>query len=578
MNQTPGNRPLHERLPGVPDKKITKDTVHAARYRTAVHMVQRKEGSSLTKFVTLEEAVSKVTDGASLIVGGFGSYGSPEELLEGLAARYESTGHPKNITTICGITPGDKLESTEPGKGLNLGLNRLRAEGLISKVLVGNLTDARAIARMVGDNKIAGFIPPMGVMVNLFRTVAGGRPGLITKVGLGTFCDPRHEGCAVNDLARAQESVVELMTIGGEEYLFYKAFTPDICFIRATYADEDGNLSMDHEALVGAELEIAVATHNKGGIVIAQVEEIVRRGTLHAKNVRVHSKLVDYVVKAQNPDNHRQCYATPRLRPELTGEIKTVAGAAKPLKMGVRKVLARRGAMELKPGVIINIGSGIPSGIGSVAAEEGLGKGMTTSVESGPMGGAVQEGLSFPGVANPEAIFAQTDTLDMYDGGMLDMAFLGFAEFDEKGNVNVSKFAGRCIGAGGFIDISQNTKKVFFMGSFTAGKPNIEYSADGVKIIEDGNGPKLVKAVQQITFSGEYAAKNGQEVMYITERAVFRLSPEGLVLTEIAPGVDLQKDILDKMDFTPIVSKELKIMDSRLFCEERMGLDADPGR
>lgn len=532
----------------------------------------------MTKFVSVEEAVSHVQDNASLIVGAFGSYCSPEELLEGLAARYEATGHPKNITAICGITPGDKTESLEPGHGFNLGLNRLRAEGLIDTVLVGNLTDARAIAKAVGDNKIAGYLPPMGVMVNLFRAVAGGRPGLITRVGLGTFADPRHEGCAVNEKARQKGSIVELMEIGGREYLFYKGFTPSICFIRATYADEDGNLSMDHEGLTGAELEIAVATHNNGGIVIAQVEEIVRRGTLHAKKVRIHGKLVDFVVKAQNPDNHRQCYATPKYRPELSGEIKTVAGAVKPMKMSLRKVIARRGAMELKPDIIINLGSGIPSGIGSVAAEEGINKGMTMSVESGQMGGTVQEGLSFPGVANPEVIFSQTDTLDMYDGGMLDMAFLGAAEIDEQGNVNVSKFAGRCIGAGGFINISQNTKKVFFMGNFTAGEADIEFTGSGLKINKDGPGAKFVKKVQQITFSGEYAVKNGQEIMYITERAVFRLTTEGLMLVEIAPGVDLQKDILDKMEFAPIVSKDLKTMDQRLFNEARMGLDQDPGR
>ena len=532
----------------------------------------------MSKFVSLEEAVSNVQDNMSLIVGGFGSYGSPEELLEGLAARYENTGAPKNITAICGITPGDKLESLEPMKGFNLGLNRLRAEGLIGTVLVGNLTDARAIAKMVGDNKIAGYLPPMGVMVNLFRAVAGGRPGLITRVGLGTFADPRNEGCAVNEKAREQGSVVELMDIGGKEHLFYKGFTPDVCFIRGTYADEDGNLSMDHEALTGAELEIAVATHNNGGIVIAQVKEIVRRGTIPAKNVRIHGKLVDYVVKALNLDNHRQCYATPDDRPELTGEIKTIAGSAKPMKMSLRKVIARRGAMELRPDIIINLGSGMPSGIGGIAAEEGLGKGMTMSVESGPMGGTVQEGLSFPGVANPEAIFSQTDTLDMYDGGMLDMTFLGAAEIDEKGNVNVSKFAGRCIGAGGFIDISQNTKKVFFMSNFTAGKADIAITDSGLKINQDGPGMKFVKKVQQITFSGDYAVANGQEIMFITERGVFNLTAEGLVLTEIAPGVDLQKDILSKMEFAPIVSRDLKTMDPRLFKEARMGLDMDADR
>ncbi len=529
----------------------------------------------MSKFVTLEEAVSHVQDNMELIVGGFSTYGCAEELLEGLGARYASTGHPKNITAICGITPGDKTESTEYLKGLNLGLNRLGADGLIGTVKVGLLNDARVISKAVGCNKIGGYLIPMGVVMNLFRTTAGGRPGFLTKVGLGTYCDPRHEGCAVNEKAREKGAIVELMEIGGEEYLFYKAFTPNVCFIRATYADEDGNLSMDHEAIIGPELEIAVATHNNGGIVIAQVEDVVRRGTIHAKNVRIHSKLVDYVVKVKNPDNHRQCMITPKFRPELTGDIKTLAAAVTPLKMSIRKVMIRRAAMELKPGIVINLGVGIPAGIGSVAAEEGLGRGMTMSVEAGPMGGVVQEGLAFPAAANPEAIFCQTDMIDMIHGGILDMTFLGAAEIDDKGNVNVSKFAGRSNGPGGFIDISQNAKKVIFMGTFTVGETDIEITGSGLKINRDSDSIKFIKELQQITFSGEYAMKNGQEIMFITERAVFCLTAEGLMLTEIAPGIDLQKDVLDKMEFMPIVCKDLKTMDSRLFREEKMGLDKD---
>ncbi len=529
----------------------------------------------MSEFVTLEEAVSHVQDNMELIVGGFSTYGVAEELLEGLAARYEATGHPKNLTVITGITPGDKTERTEYLKGLNIGLNKIRAKGLVGTAKVGLLNDARAFSKAVGNNEIAGYLLPMGIVMNLFRTTAGGRPGLITKVGLGTYCDPRQEGCAVNEKARAQGSIVELMEIDGEEYMFYKAFNPNVCFIRATYADEDGNLSMAHEAVMGPELEIAVATHNKGGIVIAQVEEIVRRGTLHAKNVRVHSKLVDYVVKAKNRDNCRQNTDEPiHYRPELTGDIKTLSAAVKPMPMGVRKLITRRAAMELKPGIIINLGVGIPAGIGSVAAEEGLGKGMTMSVEAGAMGGVVQEGQAFPGTANPEAIFTQTDMIDMIDGGMLDMTFLGAAEIDVKGNVNVSKFAGRSNGPGGFINISQNAKKVVFVGTFAVGKPEIELTGSGMKIVKDSDQSKFVKELQQITFSGVYAMKNGQEIMYVTERAVFRLTPEGLLLTEIAPGVDLQKDILDKMAFAPIVSKDLKLMEPRLFSTGKMNLDS----
>lgn len=530
----------------------------------------------MAKFVTVEEAVGHVDDGMTMMLGGFSTYGGPEELLEGLAARYEATGHPKGITVVSGITPGDKSESYEPLKGYNVGLNRLRADGLISAVMIA-LADARAIGYAIQENKIAGYLFPMGVLLNLTRAVAGGAPGLLTRVGLGTFCDPRHEGCAVNEMAQKRGSVVELMEIGGEEYLFYKSFKPDVCFIRGTYADEDGNVSIEQEALIGAELEMAAAVHNNGGKVIVQVAEIVKRGSIPAKNVRFHASFVDYIIKAQNPDNHRQCYITPKYRPELTGEIRIPVGAAEPMKLDPRKVIARRGAMELTAGALINFGVGIPAGIASVAAEEGISGIATTSVESGPMGGTVQDGLAFPGVANAEAVYTQTDILNMYDGGLLDMTFLGSAEIDEKGNVNVSKFAGRSGGPGGFIDISQNAGKVVFVGMFTAGKPKpvIAVSGGELKITSDGSEIKYVKKVQQITFSGDQALKNGQEVLYISERAVFRLTPDGVMLVEIAPGADLQKDVLEKMEFKPLVSSKLKLMDSRLFRDELMGLARD---
>ena len=527
----------------------------------------------MAKIVTLEEAVSHVGDGMTMMLGGFSTYGGPEELLEGLGARYAATGHPRDLFVISGITPGDKSESNEPLKGYNIGLNRLKADGCISGVMIA-LADARAIGYKVNDNKIAGYLMPMGALLNNIRASSGGAPGLLTKVGLGTFCDPRFDGCAVNELARQRGPVVELMIIDGEEYLLYKAVKPDVALIRGTYADEDGNISVDQEGIIGPELEMAVAVRNNGGIVIAQVKEIVRRGTIHPRSVRIHRKFVDYIVKASHPDYHRQCIITDKYRPELTGEIKSSLASSDPMPMDLRKVIARRGVMELTPDTLFNLGVGIPAGISIVANEEGINDRFMTSVEAGPMGGVVQTGLSFPGTANAEAYYPQTDMLNWYDGGLLDMTFLGSAEIDEKGNVNVSKFAGRNGGAGGFIDISQNAKKVVFVGMFTAGKPkpDIEIIDGGLKINRDGNEIKFVKTVQQVTFSGEYSVKSGQEVMFISERSVFKLTPEGLMLMEIADGVDLQKDILDKMEFTPIISPDLKKMDPRIFREELMGL------
>ena len=527
----------------------------------------------MAKFVTVEEAVSHVGDDMTLMLGGFSTYGGPEELLIGLAERFEKTGHPRNLEIISGITPGDKSEVDEPLKGYNVGLNLLRADGIITSVRIA-LADARAIGYKIQENKIAGYLYPMGVLLNLTRAVAGGMPGLITKVGLGTFWDPRHEGCAVNDVAQERGPIVELMEIDGKEYLFYKAFKPNVCFVRGTYADEDGNISIEQEALIGAELEMAAATRNNGGVVVVQVMEIVKSGSLPPKEVRFHSSFVDYIVKTQNPDNHRQCYITPKYRPELTGKLKVSSSVQAPMKLDLRKIIARRAAMELTKGAVINFGVGIPAAIASVSGEEGIAGSVVTSVESGPMGGTVQDGLAFPGVANAEAIYTQTDILNFYGGGLLDMTFLGSAEIDQKGNVNVSKFAGRSGGPGGFIDISQNAKKVFFVGMFTAGrpKPDIAITGGGLKINSDGSEIKYVKEVQQITFSGEQALKNGQEVLYISERSVFKLTPEGVTLIEIAPGVDLEKDILGKMEFKPIVSPDLKTMDARLFKDERMGL------
>ena len=523
----------------------------------------------MAKFVTLDEAVSHVSDGMTMVLGGFSTYGSPEELLEGLAERFKKTGHPKNLFIISGITPGDKSESHEPLKGYSVGLNRLRADGLIGGVMIA-LADARAIGYAINENKIAGYLFPMGVLLNLIRASAGGAPGLLTKVGLGTFCDPRKEGCAVNELARQRGPVVELLEIDGEECLLYKSIKPDVAFIRGTYADEDGNISIDHEAIIGAELDMAAAVRNNGGIVIAQVAEIVRRGSIPAKNVRFHSSFVDYIVKAQNPDNHRQCFITHKYRPELTGEIRLPQNAAPPMKLDPRKIIARRGALELRPGVMINLGVGMPDGVAAVAAEEGMSCKVTLSVEAGPVGGTVQSGLAFPGTANADAYYVQTDILNMYGGGLLDITFLGAAEVDEKGNVNVSKFAGRSSGPGGFIDISQNTKKVCFVGMFTAGKQEFEIFDGGLRILVDGGGIKYVKEVQQITFSGEYAVESGQEVMYISERAVFKLTSEGLMLMEIADGINLEKDVLGKMGFKPIISPDLKLMEPSLFREERL--------
>jgi len=525
----------------------------------------RKDVSTMTKFISAQEAVNLIPDNASVGVGGFGAYCGPDELFAAMAARYKESGHPANITVTAGICTGDN--SREPR-----GLNWLAEPGLIGTIFAAHLANPPLIAELVGENKIPGYTLPLGVMLHLFRAIAGKKPGVLTHVGLNTFADPRVEGCKANDLAREQGRVaVELMNVGGKEYLFYPSFSMDFCLIRGTYADEDGNISMDHEALTGAEMELAAAVRNCGGTVICQVEKVIERGTIHPKRVRIHNTLIDYVVEA-TPELHRQSYASGAYRPELTGELRYPTNSIKPMDLSVRKVIARRGTLELRAGVVMNLGIGIPSGVGSVAHEEGIGGKLTLSLESGPMGGVPVEGVGFAAAVNAEAINTMCDTLDFYDGGLLDMTCLGAAEIDENGNVNVSRFGVRCTGPGGFINISQNTPKVCFMGGFVAGKCDVEIKDGTVNIKTDGTGIKFIKKVQQITFSADYARKTGQDIMYITERAVFRLADKGIILTEIAPGVDLQKDILDKMEFTPYIDPKLKLMDERIFREEKMGL------
>lgn len=519
----------------------------------------------MAKIVSAQEAVSVLKDGMTLGIGGFGAYGASDELLEALAGRYMETGHPAGLTVVAGISGGNN-------KPDDIGFNRLKVPGLLDTIIAGHFGNAPCIAGMVGADEVAGYAIPLGVVMHLYRAIAGKKPGVLTHVGLGTFADPRVEGCKANGKARAQNrEVVSLVELEGKEYLFYPSFPIEACLIRGTYADEDGNISMAHEALTDAQLELAAAVHNSGGAVIVQVEAIVKRGTIPPKQVRIHNSAVDYVVKAQ-PRNHLQGYAAPIYRPELTGEIQVPTNALPAMKLDIRKVIARRAAMELRPGCLINLGIGMPSGVANVANEEGIADQMTLSLESGPVGGVPVDGLGFAAAVNAEAIYSICDTFDLYDGGFLDMTFLGAAEIDRQGNVNVSKFGTRCTGPGGFVNISQNARRVFYVGAFTSGKLTAEISNGELHILQEGTGIKFVDKVQQITFSASYAAQSGQEVMYITERAVFRLTPEGPMLVELAPGIDLERDIYPYMAFRPVISPDLKQMDRRIFREEPMGL------
>lgn len=516
----------------------------------------------MKKLISSKEAVQLIQDGMTLGVGGFGSYGAPETLLQALADRYEETGQPSNLTVTCGVSPGDNTRD-------NVGLNRIARPGLIGTIIAGHFANPPLIAELIGTNQVAGYALPLGVMMHLYDAIAGKKPAVVTPVGLGTYADPRNEGCRANQKAVEQgREVVELTRLYGKEYLAYRAFPINACIVRATYADEDGNLSVEDGAVGDFIFDLVAATHNSGGIVIAEVKSIVKAGSIHPRKVRVHAPMVDYVVLAE-PSMYRQGYAA-EYRPELCGETRVPANGLEPMEMSNRKIIARRSAMELEPDCLINLGIGIPSGIGSVANEEGIA--ATLSLESGPQGGVPLEGLGFAGSANPDTIYNLSDVFHLYDGGLLSMTFLGAAEIDEKGNVNVSKFGTRCTGPGGFINISQNTPKVHFIGTFTAGGLKEEIRDGRLVILQEGKQKKFRRDVQQITFSGDYAKSTGQKVAYITERAVFELTEKGLMLKEVAPGIDLQKDILDQMEFMPLIAEDLRLMDERIFREGPMGL------
>ena len=518
----------------------------------------------MSKIITAAAAAALVKDRSTLAVGGFAAYAVPETLLYELGRRFDETSSPEGLTVTCGICPGDY--SRDP-----VGLNRIAKKGLLDTVIAAHFGNPPLIGDMIAENLVAGYALPLGVMVHLFEAIAGHKGAVLSHVGLGTFADPREEGCKVNNRAREQNrTVVELLQVAGKEQLAYLTFPIDICFVRASLADSDGNLSAENEAVGDVTFGIAAAAHNSGGIVIAEVERIVPPGTLNPRNVVAHGSIVDYVVQADT-ELYRQGYAAV-FRPELCGRKRIEPDTLPPLPMSNRKLIARRAAMELAPGGLINLGIGIPSGIGSVANEEGIL--ATLSLESGPQGGVSLDGLGFGANVNAEAIYSLSDTFHLYDGGVLSMSFLGAAEVDEAGNVNVSRFGDSCTGPGGFINISQNTPSVRFVCTFTTGGLKEEIRDGQLVILQEGRQKKFVKSVRQITFSGKYARSTRQDVQFITERAVFRLTEEGLLLTEIAPGVDLERDILSQMEFTPRIAGDLSLMDPRIFRDSLMGLNA----
>lgn len=514
------------------------------------------------KVISSEEAVKLVKSGSTLAVQGFVGFSHPEELSAMLEKQFLETGEPRNLTLIYGAGQGD---------GKDRCANRYGHDGLLKRVIGGHFNLAPKLGKLITENKIEAYNLPQGVILHLFRSIAGRKPGVITHVGLKTFADPRIEGGKLN--SRTTEDIVKVIEINGREYLHYQPFNIDVCFIRGTTADDFGNITMEKEAVLLEAFHIAQATKQNGGIVIAQVERVAVRGTLHPQMVKVPGILVDYIVVAK-PEYHWQTNEC-AYDPSLCGIVRRPLDSLPAMEMSERKIIARRGAMELVPDAVVNLGIGVPDGVAVVANEEGLLGDIALTLEAGPIGGVAAAGLNFGAAYNPEVILEHPNQFDIYDGGGLDVAYLGLAQADERGNINVSKFGSRIAGCGGFVNITQNAKKVVFCGTLTAGGLEVAIENGKLKIIKEGKSKKFVKNVDQITFSGDYARETGQAVLYVTERAVFELTPEGMVITEVAPGISLEKEVLPFVDFPVKVSPQLKVMDARIFQESLMNIKQD---
>jgi len=516
------------------------------------------------RIVTLDEAVQLVQDGDTILIGGSGGgHAVPEALIVALEKRFLESGGPRGISLLHPVGLGDMHSQ---------GVGRLAYSELLKRIVTGALVNTPAIQEMARQDTIEAYTLPQGALSQLMREMAAGRPGLISNVGLHTFVDPRHGGGRQSP--SAQEQLVELIELAGQEWLFYKPYRVDIAFLRGTTADEDGNVTMEHEAVFGEMLSMAQATRRSGGVIIVQAERLAQRGTLPPKEVKIPGMLVDLVVI--DPDQ-RQTYLT-EYSPAYAGELRVPLEAIPPLPFDERKVIARRAAMELFPGAVCNLGAGVSTGIANVAAEERFLESIILTNEQGLIGGAPASGVDAGAAMNFTAMIDQPYQFDFYDGGGLDLAFLSFAEVNAAGSVNVSRFGERVIGIGGFQNIAQNAKKVIFSGTFTAGGLKIGWHDGQTVIHQEGRFPKFVAQLEQVSYNGWHAAQQGQQALYITERAVFERDMEGLILTEIAPGIDLARDILAHMTFQPRISPQIKTMQARLFRPDPMGYAQDLSR
>ncbi|MBI3513320.1 MAG: acyl CoA:acetate/3-ketoacid CoA transferase [Proteobacteria bacterium] len=500
---------------------------------------------AIDKFITAEAAAALIRDGDMVALIGGGGLVEASCLHEAVEARFLATGHPRGLSVIHSLGIGDRKQR---------GMNRFAYEGLVKRVIGGHWVWSPRMQQLAKDDKIEAYVLPGGVAMQLFREIGAGRPGLFTHVGLGTFVDPRLDGGRMNKAAK--DDLVELVTIDGKELLRYRTFPIDVALVRGSFADAHGNLSLDQEPANVDIYAAALAAHNSGGKVIAQVRAAVEVGALPARAVRVPGALVDAVVVDPTQSMGYDVFHDPT----LSGETKGPPSVPVPQPFTVRQAIARRAAEELVEGAVLNYGFGIPDGVAKLVAARGQLDRYYQTIEHGTYGGELLEGSLFGYARNATAMIDGPSQFDFYSGGGLDLAFLGFGEIDRFGHVNVSKLGGVTVGPGGFIDIAQNARKVVFCGTFDAKGTQLEIGNGRLRVVRHGEVAKLVGAVEQITFSGREALKRGQTVVYVTERAVFALTAQGLALTEVAPGIDVRRDVLERMGFAPVIPREPAVM------------------
>ena len=516
----------------------------------------------ISKVVSAEAAVELIKDGDTVSTTGFGLSAFAEEVVIALEHKFLTQNRPQGLTL---------LHAAGQGNWKGDGIDRLGREGLIRRTYCGHFDTMPKINALINANKIEGYNLPQGAICHLYRAIAAHKPGEITKVGLQTYVDPRLGGGKMNQLTKTD--YVQVLNLGGEEWLFYPSMPINVGIIRGTTADEAGNVTLEDEIVPTEGLSLAQAVHACGGKVIVQVKYLAHTGTLNPQLVKIPGTLVDAVVVCKEPEKYHRQTAGTFFNPALTGRVKIPIGSFPRIALDEKKVMARRAILELTPDAVVNLGVGTPEFIAAIAAEEHVLEKMTLTTEAGSAGGMPAPGLDFGAAINSWALIDTISQFDFYDGGGLDIAFLGMAETDENGNVNVSRFGAKIPGCGGFINITQNTKTVVFCGKFTSGKGKAAIGDGTLRPpADEGGGKKFVRKVQQVTFSGAYAAETGQRVLYVTERAVFELRGGRLMLIELAPGVDLKRDVLAHMEFLPDIAEPLKRMDAAIFREERMEL------